>query len=113
MKRLLVLATIVAVGAVTIASGLVASQAPQGGAAPPAGQRGDGQARGGGGGLGPIGMIQKVADRLYMIPGAGGNTAVFITDGGIVLVDPDTIVVTDMGTGLHAGGSRLYRKFSG
>ena len=32
-------------------------------------------------------MIQKVADRLYMIPGAGGNTAVFITANGVVIVD--------------------------
>jgi glyoxylase-like metal-dependent hydrolase (beta-lactamase superfamily II) len=46
-----------------------------------------GQGRGGGGGLGPMGTIQKVADRLYMIPGAGGNTAVFITANGVVLVD--------------------------
>ena len=29
----------------------------------------------------------KVSDRLYMIPGAGGNTAVFVRDNGVVLVD--------------------------
>jgi glyoxylase-like metal-dependent hydrolase (beta-lactamase superfamily II) len=29
----------------------------------------------------------KVAENLYMIPGAGGNTAVFITANGVVLVD--------------------------
>src|SRR5262249_39563081 len=37
--------------------------------------------------FGPVGMIQKVADRLYMIPGAGGNSGVFITEQGGVLVD--------------------------
>src|SRR5262249_54904580 len=49
--------------------------------------QGQAQGRGGGGGLGAIGKIQKVADRLYMIPGAGGNTAVFITKTGVVIVD--------------------------
>ncbi len=53
---------------------------------PPAG----GQRRGGGGGgqqaQGPL-MTQKVKDNLYMIVGNGGNTAAFITDGGVVVVD--------------------------
>ena len=31
--------------------------------------------------------IEKVKDNLYMITGGGGNTAVFITDGGVVIVD--------------------------
>jgi glyoxylase-like metal-dependent hydrolase (beta-lactamase superfamily II) len=31
--------------------------------------------------------IQKVKDNLYMITGAGGNTGVFITDNGVVVVD--------------------------
>lgn len=31
--------------------------------------------------------IQKVKDNLYMITGAGGNTAAFITDKGVVIVD--------------------------
>jgi hypothetical protein len=35
----------------------------------------------------PIGPIQKVRDNLYMIPGQGGNTTVFVTRTGIVLVD--------------------------
>ena len=35
----------------------------------------------------PIGPIQKVRDNLYMIPGQGGNTTVFVTRAGIVLVD--------------------------
>ena len=28
-----------------------------------------------------------MTDRLYMIPGAGGNTAVFLTASGVVIVD--------------------------
>ena len=35
----------------------------------------------------PTGAIQKVRDNLYVIPGAGGNTTVFVTQGGVVLVD--------------------------
>ena len=35
----------------------------------------------------PTGMIKKVRDNLYVIPGAGGNTTVFVTQNGIVLVD--------------------------
>jgi cyclase len=30
---------------------------------------------------------QKVRDNLYMIVGKGGNTAVFVTDAGVVVVD--------------------------
>jgi cyclase len=44
--------------------------------------------RGGrGGGLPPSGTIEKIKDNLFKIPGAGGNTTVFVTDGGVVLVD--------------------------
>jgi glyoxylase-like metal-dependent hydrolase (beta-lactamase superfamily II) len=35
----------------------------------------------------PIGPIQKVRNNLFMIPGQGGNTAVFVTRRGVVLVD--------------------------
>jgi glyoxylase-like metal-dependent hydrolase (beta-lactamase superfamily II) len=35
----------------------------------------------------PTGAIRKVRDNLYVIPGAGGNTTVFVTEGGVVLVD--------------------------
>ncbi len=35
----------------------------------------------------PTGTITKVRDNLYVIPGAGGNTTVFVTQGGVVLVD--------------------------
>jgi cyclase len=35
----------------------------------------------------PTGTNKKVGDNLYVIPGAGGNTTVFVTRGGVVLVD--------------------------
>jgi glyoxylase-like metal-dependent hydrolase (beta-lactamase superfamily II) len=35
----------------------------------------------------PTGAIKKVRDNLYVIPGAGGNTTVFVTEAGVVLVD--------------------------
>src|SRR5262245_26423997 len=35
----------------------------------------------------PTGAIKKVRDNLYVIPGAGGNTTLFVTLGGVVLVD--------------------------
>jgi cyclase len=34
-----------------------------------------------------VGAAQKVANNLFMIPGAGGNTAAFVTANGVVLVD--------------------------
>jgi glyoxylase-like metal-dependent hydrolase (beta-lactamase superfamily II) len=35
-----------------------------------------------------MGAPYKVADNLYVIPGAGANTAVFVADAGVVVVDP-------------------------
>jgi cyclase len=35
----------------------------------------------------PTGTIKQVRDNLYVIPGAGGNTTVFVTQAGVVLVD--------------------------
>jgi len=35
----------------------------------------------------PTGAIRPVRDNLYVIPGAGGNTTVFVTQAGVVLVD--------------------------
>jgi cyclase len=35
----------------------------------------------------PTGTIRQVRDNLYVIPGAGGNTVVFVTRTGVVLVD--------------------------
>jgi glyoxylase-like metal-dependent hydrolase (beta-lactamase superfamily II) len=46
-----------------------------------------GAARGGGPPGGGVGAIQKVNGNVYMIPGAGGNTAAFVTAKGVVLVD--------------------------
>jgi glyoxylase-like metal-dependent hydrolase (beta-lactamase superfamily II) len=34
-----------------------------------------------------VAEIQKVRDNLYMITGGGGNTAAFVTDAGVVVVD--------------------------
>ena len=34
-----------------------------------------------------VAEIEKIADTLYVIKGGGGNTAAFITDTGVVLVD--------------------------
>jgi len=35
----------------------------------------------------PTGTIKQVRDNLYVISGAGGNTTVFVTQSGVVLVD--------------------------
>ena len=35
----------------------------------------------------PTGAIKPVRGNLYVIPGAGGNTTVFVTSSGVVLVD--------------------------
>jgi cyclase len=80
MKRGIVLAVLIAVGALSMAA--IAYQAPQ-----PAG-------------LSPAALaatkIEKVKDNLYMITGSdptdrnafsGGNTGVFITDAGVIVVD--------------------------
>ncbi|PYP87389.1 MAG: hypothetical protein DMF61_10275 [Blastocatellia bacterium AA13] len=65
MKRLAVLTVLLAVGAVSIS--LAQQQQQQ---RPPAALE-----------------IQKVKDNLYMITGGGGNTAAFVTDKGVVVVD--------------------------
>jgi cyclase len=74
MKRVYVLGVIVMASVLPVAwTGLGAQQ--------PAGQApGRGAAPG-------VGGIQKVAGNVYMIPGAGGNTAAFVTANGVVLVD--------------------------
>ncbi len=80
MRRLFVLGVIVAAG-ITVAVNAQQPAAGQG--------REGGQGRGGGRGGPPpvVGMIEKVAENLYMVPGAGGNTAVFVSANGVVLVD--------------------------
>ena len=83
MKRLLVLGSLVMLGA--LSASVAAFQQPAGrqggarGATPP-----------------PFGqetpsadalMVEKVKPNLFVLRGGGGNTAVFITDAGVVLVD--------------------------
>jgi glyoxylase-like metal-dependent hydrolase (beta-lactamase superfamily II) len=75
MKRVLLLTGLIAIGGLSIAA--AGFQAPQG--------RGDGRGRGPQGP--PVAQIEKVKDDLYEITGGGGNTAAFITERGVVLVD--------------------------
>src|SRR5438445_10821800 len=79
MKRLIILVTVLAAGALSIAA--AGYQQPSQGLPAPA--------------LAAT-QIEKVKDNLYMITGAdptdrdafsGGNTVVFITDNGVVVVD--------------------------
>jgi cyclase len=78
MKRGILLGLLIGVGGLTMAVAGFQN--------PPAGQgRGDGRGRGPQGP--PVADIEKVKDNLYMITGGGGNTAAYITDGGVVLVD--------------------------
>lgn len=68
MNRTRVLSGTLAAGLVVLgARGLVASQAAPGGQT--------------------VAGIEKVRDNLYMVTGGGGNTAVFVTSTGVVLVD--------------------------
>jgi len=76
MRRTYVLGFIVIAGAITAA--VVSAQQPAAG----------GQGRQGGGGAAQqLGKIEKVADNLYFIFGRGGNTAVYVAEKGVVLVD--------------------------
>jgi glyoxylase-like metal-dependent hydrolase (beta-lactamase superfamily II) len=86
MKRVYVLGVIVLSGALATAAAQLGAQAPAG--APGQGGPGRGGPGGGrGGGGNAIQPIKKISDKLYWIPGAGGNTAVYITATGVVLVD--------------------------
>jgi len=80
MRRTVVLGIIIFGGVIT--SAIVGAQ--QG--APPAGQ---GRQAGAGGGRGnpPVQAIEKVKDNLYLIQGQGGNTAVYVAQTGVVVVD--------------------------
>ncbi len=75
MKRIALLGGLIAIGGLSLAA--AGLQAPQG--------RGRGQGRGPQGP--PVAQIEKVKDNLYEITGGGGNSAAFITDKGVVLVD--------------------------
>src|SRR5918996_4350128 len=64
MRRALVLGTLIAIGGLSLAA-----------YQPPAQQ-------------GPrVVEVDKVKDNLYVLKGGGGNTAVFVTGGGVVVVD--------------------------
>jgi cyclase len=63
MKRLIVLGVLVAVGGLSIAA--VASQQP----------------------ATPSIEVEKLRDNLFVLKGGGGNTAVFVTAAGVVVVD--------------------------
>jgi cyclase len=66
MKRILLLGTLLAAG--TLSAALSASQ-------PPAGQK-------------PMVIeVEKLKDNLFLLKGGGGNTAVFVTAKGVVVVD--------------------------
>jgi glyoxylase-like metal-dependent hydrolase (beta-lactamase superfamily II) len=84
MRRQLVLGSLVLTGALVMAAATIAAQQAPAPAAPGAAP---GQGRGGGRGGAGLGTIEKVANNLYYIPGAGGNTAVYVTPNGVVLVD--------------------------
>lgn len=76
MKRVIALGVVLAVGGVSIAvAGFQGATA-------------GGQGRGGQGPqTPPVAQIQPIADNLYLITGGGGNTAAYVTDTGVVLVD--------------------------
>ena len=65
MKRALILGILAAAGAVTITA---AAQQP----APPGGR---------------VVMVEKLKDNLYVMRGGGGNSGVFVTASGVVVVD--------------------------
>lgn len=73
MKRTIALAALLVVfgGALLLARAI--RQQPTGGSPPQTGEK--------------VATIEKVKDNLYVVKGGGGNTAVFITDRGVVLVD--------------------------
>jgi glyoxylase-like metal-dependent hydrolase (beta-lactamase superfamily II) len=81
MRRTVVLGIIIVSGAIT-----TAILAAQQGAAPAGQGREAGPGRGGGGGA-PVQAIEKVKDNLYLIQGQGGNTAVYVAQNGVVIVD--------------------------
>src|SRR6266516_2803080 len=74
MRRGIVLGVLIAIGTLSLLAAGFQN--------PPAGQ-----ARGGAAQAPQPLEIQKVKDNLYMITGGGGNTAAFITDGGVVVVN--------------------------
>src|SRR3979409_1212121 len=68
MKRVVVLATLLMVGALSLA--VVTSHQPPARAAAP-----------------KVGEVEKLRDNLFILKGGGGNTAVFVGTTGVVVVD--------------------------
>src|SRR5262245_58205753 len=80
MKRGQVLAALLVAGSLSVA--VVGYQGP------PAGQGGAGAGGGGQRAAAPVVLTPiKVRDNLFMLTGAGGNTAVFVQANGVTLVD--------------------------
>jgi cyclase len=72
MRRAIVLATLLTIGALSLA--VSAYQQPPAGGAPQAN--------------GPkVVEVEKLRENLYMLKGGGGNTAIFIRSNGVVVVD--------------------------
>jgi glyoxylase-like metal-dependent hydrolase (beta-lactamase superfamily II) len=71
MKRLIVLATLLTVGALSLA--VIAAQQPAAGAAAQAASK--------------VVEVEKLRDNLFMLKGGGGNTAVLVGAAGVVVVD--------------------------
>jgi cyclase len=70
MRRQLVLGTLFAVGALAVSVNAWQAQAPAAGQPAPR-----------------VVEVEKLKDNLYMMRGGGGNSAVFITSTGVVVVD--------------------------
>ena len=86
MRRTIVLGVIVLTGVVTAAM-LSAQGQGREGAQGREGREGRGGVGGRGPGFPPVQKIEKVKDNLYMIQGQGGNTAVYVAQNGVVVVD--------------------------
>src|SRR4030095_4875374 len=71
MKRMIVLVTLLTVGALSLA--VTASQQPGAGAATQAAAKAV--------------TVEKLRDNLFVLTGGGGNTAVFVGASGAVVVD--------------------------
>jgi cyclase len=69
MRRAVVLTLLIAVGTLSVAVRAVHR--------PPGGQADQPK----------VVEVEKIKDNLYMLKGGGGNTAVFVTDAGVVIVD--------------------------
>jgi len=78
MKRIIILGALLAAGAVCTALGARQQPAGQGGPGQP--QTPSASAL----------QVDKIRDNLFVLRGGGGNTAVFITANGVVLVDTKT-----------------------